>query len=418
MATPARILFLAEAVTLAHVARPLALSAAAHQAGFQTVLACHDRYQRFLSTSPAQILPLDSISSEQFMRQLALGRPVYNLPTLQSYCRQDLRLIESIQPDLIVGDFRLSLSVSARLAGVPYACIANAYWSPYAAQQHYPMPVLPITRYAPLPLARTLFNLFAPRFMAQHAKPLNALRGANGMASLGPEIRHIYTDADHTLYADCPTMFPMRSLPASHHFLGPILWSPPVELPAWWHQLPKDRPVVYLTLGSSGSREVMQQVLNVLMRLPLTIMTSSAGAPLPHGKSRHLLTADYLPGNEAAARADLVICNGGSPTSQQALANGVPVLGIVSNMDQFMNMEAIERLGAGAMMRADRVRSSELTTLVRKLTEREEPRAGARVLAASFAACDSDKAFCRFLTSMLPTPSIAANAQEAPGTSA
>ena len=35
------------------------------------------------------------------------------------------------QPDLVIGDFRLSLSVSARVAGVPYIAIANSWWSPF-----------------------------------------------------------------------------------------------------------------------------------------------------------------------------------------------------------------------------------------------------------------------------------------------
>ena len=42
----------------------------------------------------------------------------------------DQALIEAVQPDVIIGDFRLSLAASARRAGVPYAALTNAYWSP------------------------------------------------------------------------------------------------------------------------------------------------------------------------------------------------------------------------------------------------------------------------------------------------
>ena len=44
----------------------------------------------------------------------------------------DLELIRRIEPDVVVGDFRLSLAVSAPMAGVPYIALANAYWSPFA----------------------------------------------------------------------------------------------------------------------------------------------------------------------------------------------------------------------------------------------------------------------------------------------
>ena len=56
----------------------------------------------------------------------------------------DLALIKSYRPDLIVGDFRLSLSISARVAGIPYAAISSAHWSPYYRHAAYPMPVLPL----------------------------------------------------------------------------------------------------------------------------------------------------------------------------------------------------------------------------------------------------------------------------------
>ena len=91
--------------------------------------------------------------------------------------------------------------------------------------------------------------------------------------------------------------------------------------------------------------------------------------------------ARYLPGDVAARRARLVVCNGGSPTSQQALAAGVPVLGIASNLDQFLNMNGVEQAGAGALLRADRfdpdaVRSSAARLLNSKTVREEAKRLG------------------------------------------
>jgi len=68
----------------------------------------------------------------------------------------------------------------------------------------------------------------------------------------------------------------------------------------------------------------------------------------------NILIADLLPGIDAAKRSNLVICNGGSLTCFQALSVGVPVIGVASNLDQFLNMQALERIGAGLTLRADR----------------------------------------------------------------
>lgn len=392
-----RVLFFAEAVTLAHVARPMVLAKSLEYAGHEPVMACHDRYKRFLLNQTWQVLPLGSISSEQFLHQLALGKPVYSAETLRSYVKEDIKLIDRVKPDLIVGDFRLSLSVSARIVGIPYAAITNAYWSPFCRHKSYPLPVLPLTRYFPLPVAQFIFDVFKRKAFALHCKPLNQVRKEYGLTPKEPDLRWLYTDADFSLYADCPKMFPMESMPDRHHFLGPVLWSPPVTDPVWWNQLPASRPIVYLTLGSSGSPNVMQLVVDALASLPVTVMASTAGAPLPGIAPPNLFTADYLPGCEAAARSNLVICNGGSPTSQQALACGVPVLGIPSNMDQFMNMAAVICSGAGEIIRADRVRKHSVQDAVTRLISEPERRHQAKQLAKSFSDFDCGELFCHFV---------------------
>jgi UDP:flavonoid glycosyltransferase YjiC (YdhE family) len=356
-----RVLFFAEAVTLAHVARPIVLARALAGTAWQPVMACDARYRRFFEGEAWPTRPLTTIPSAQFLQALAKGSPVYSIETLRGYLAEDLRLIEQLQPDVVVGDFRLSLSVAARLARVPYIAISNAYWSPFVRDKRFPLPVLPISRWLPLPLAEALFRLAQPIAFAQHCEPLNRLRRENGLPSLGADLRRVYTDADRTLYADPPAAFEMEaSMPASHRFIGPIVWSPPVPLPPWWGDVPTDRPAVYVTLGSSGSARTLATVLAALAGLPLSMLVATAGAALRQPAPANAFVAEYLPGPAAAKRAQLVICNGGSPTSQQALAAGVPVLGIASNMDQFMNMGTVKRLGAGELLRADRLNAAEV----------------------------------------------------------
>ena len=233
------------------------------------------------STQTCQHLPLNTISSAQFLRALSRGSPVYDEATLRRYVAEDLDLIQRVKPDMIVGDFRLSLSVSARIAGVPYATICNAYWSPHYSVHDFPIPALPITRVLPLPIARVLFRWARPLAFGLHCRPLNELRRAYGLPSLGSDLRHVYTDADIVLYADAQTMFPIEHLPPGHHFLGPIAWSPEVTTPDWWGELPGNRPVVYLGLGSSGPPGLLQRALEGLKDQNVSVIASTAGAATP-----------------------------------------------------------------------------------------------------------------------------------------
>ena len=359
-----RILFVAEAVTLAHVGRPAALMQSLDASRFEAFFAGDPRCHRFVTCAPDRRLPLASIDSHRFADRLRVGRPVYEAAELSDYVRADLALIERVAPDLIVGDFRLSLSVSARLARVPYAGIANAYWSPYALDRSLPLPVLPWTRWAPLALVQPGFDAAQGLVLAGHCRALNEVRTAHGLSPLPPDLRTIYTDADQVLYADSPALFPLPDAPAQHRHLGPVLWSPPVPEPPWLGELPTDRPLAYVTMGSSGRAGLLEVVLDSLAGLGIAAIVSTAGAEPPRRSWPHVWLADYLPGQAAAARSALVICNGGSPTAQQALAAGVRPVGICGNMDQMLNMRGLVGAGLGISLRADRLTPARIRAAV------------------------------------------------------
>ena len=63
-----------------------------------------------------------------------------------SYVEADRRLLDSWHPDLVVGDFRLTLAVSARLARIPYLPISSAHWVP-TTRVSLPRPDLAPLRY-------------------------------------------------------------------------------------------------------------------------------------------------------------------------------------------------------------------------------------------------------------------------------
>lgn len=391
-----RILFFAEAVTLAHVARPLALAESLDAGCYDIAMACASRYHHFFKDKPWQLIPLQSIGSQQFLRALSRGSPVYDTQTLRQYVKDDLEIIQKTDPDLIVGDFRLSLSISARIVEIPYIAITNAYWSPYYTRGEFPLPVLPMTKVLPLRLAEKIFRFTLPLALMLHCAPMNRVRRENGLTSLGPTLQHIYTDADYVLFADMPELFPTVDLPAGHHYLGPILWSPPVVKPAWWERLPTDKPIIYLTLGSSGQAGLLPMVLDILSKFPVTVIVATVGA-YAHPIPGNVYLANYLPGTEAAMLSRMVICNGGSPTSSQALAAGVPVLGIASNADQFLNMEALTRAGAGMILRADRLNGDAIEEAVKKLLFGPEFAANARVVADGIKNYNAFKRFGAFM---------------------
>lgn len=396
-----KVLFFAEAVTLAHVGRALTLAAALDPAQYDIHFACADGYDFCFKDTTFTRWRVTSIPSAQFLKALAKGKPVYSKATLNSYVEEDLRLLDQVRPDVVIGDFRISLSISARLAKIPYVSLTNAYWSPFV-RQRYSVPNIPLTTVLPIRIANALFRMARPVAFAAHSNPLNSLRRKYGLPSLGADLRKVYTDADFTIYADIPELFPAtRDMPPSHSFLGPVMWAPPIALPAWWNQLPPDRPIVYVTLGSSGQGRLLPLVLQALAHLPITVLAATAGNIKIDQVPENAFIAEFLPGDQAAARSRLVICNGGSPTSHQALAAGVPVLGIASNLDQFLNMHGVVTAGAGALLRADRFKPAELQRVAKELLANQSTRQAARSIAESFAKYDHASRFQALLTGIL-----------------
>jgi UDP:flavonoid glycosyltransferase YjiC (YdhE family) len=364
-----KVLFIGEGVTLAHVGRPISLADGLDPASFEVVFACDPNHRRWLADRPWRYQPLASIGSEAFLAAVAKGRPMYDIATLERYVRDDTALLRAVKPALVVGDFRLSLSVSARIVGVPYVAISNAYWSPYT-ERNFPIPEHWTTQVLGLRAATSIFRAVRPLVFARHAAPLNAVRRRYGLPSLGHDLRRINTDADLVAYSDIPAMVPTSGLPASHQYIGPVLWSPSVTVPSWWEQVPpRDGRTIYVNMGSSGPQRLLSAVLEAIATLPYRLMIASAGRPMPPNLPPNVWAADYLPGDLMTSRAAVVICNGGSPTSQQALTAGVPVLGIASNMDQLMNMNAVARYGAGQCLRADNLSVTAIRQSVQRLLE-------------------------------------------------
>ncbi|HEX6795440.1 MAG TPA: nucleotide disphospho-sugar-binding domain-containing protein [Casimicrobiaceae bacterium] len=384
-------------MTLAHVARPLAALHHVDRAHWQSVIACDPRARRHLKGVDAEFTPLRSIDPARFLAALRRGAPVYDLDTLRGYVAADLAVLHETRPDLVVGDFRLSLAVSARVAGIPYATLASACWSPQYEPPSWPVPALALMRWLPVPVAGTLFRKARAHAFTRHAEPMNRLRREFGLPAIDGDVRAVYTDADHVLYTDVPELFPLQPLPANARFVGPALWEPPTAAAWSWPRTSEPIPRVYVTLGSSGEAALLPSMIRVLgaMRVSVLVSTAARGDGLPTFPNVHV--AELLPGVAVSASASLVVCNGGTLSCYQALSAGVPIVAIASNLEQFLTAEAIERAGAGVCLRADRFDPRRFREIVAGALEDRSLRENARKISGWCRSCSLERTIPAFL---------------------
>jgi UDP:flavonoid glycosyltransferase YjiC (YdhE family) len=395
-----RVLFIGEAVSLAHITRPLVLAQSLDPQEYEIHFACDPRYESLLSVSPhIHYWPIQSVSAETFVRAADRGGFVLREKDIESYIGQELALYKEVLPALIVNDLRFTVSISAELSHIPYATLTNVHWSPYRVLGFDPSPKL-VKR----DRGMSLFGRFGQRKKADSLAPFNNTRRRFGLA-LYKDYYDLVTRGDYTLYTEPPDFIQTLSLPENHFFLGPILWSPNNPKPAWWQTWDPKLPLIYLTLGSTGVARQLPQIVEALQGLPITIVVATAGRVQLQARPSNVYVADYLPGMEICRLASLVVCNGGSATAYQALSQGTPVVGIWSNTDQYLTMMVVERAGAGVCCSAADHTPQEIQHIITSALQNPDYRDGAARMAESFRSYDARQRFQEFLHKIpaLPT---------------
>jgi len=215
------------------------------------------------------------------VERVTKGKLAYTAEEYRQYVEEDLKLIRKLSPDLMVSDYRVSTPICADLSGVPTIMIANAHFSPYSAQPPAALdsPLVRIIGYEGM---RSVVKLFYNTLIKYYAGPFNTVRKSYGLRLL-KGFHELHDCIDRCpywlLYLDIPSLSPTTDIPSNHGYLGPPIWSPDVAMPDWWDDLPSGKPVVYLTLGSSGNLKHMPIIMKVLANKPVTVLFAGSSGP-------------------------------------------------------------------------------------------------------------------------------------------
>ncbi len=370
---PRKILFIGEGVSLAHVGRPLVLAEWARLAGYRTVLACGETYSNLAQGTGIETLPLFTIPRKRFFDRLHRGRFFYNTEELAEYVDAECELIQRVKPDLVVGDFRLSLPLSANLMGVPMLVLQQAHWSPHS-EARLPLPDWGRGNGLTSLFATWTFPLVRPLAYRFFARPLDILRRRLGLPAR-KDFRRNYVDGDFCAFLDLPELSPVRVLDPNQFYLGPVYWQPPERKEAMDELMAKIgarlEPLAFVSAGSSGDEAATTVAIRTLLTNGFQVVATGS-----HSKRESLgdLQGDprlHLEGMINPSRllglASLAVCHGGHGTIYQIMSAGVPLLCLPSNPDQIQMSGAVERFGLGISLRPLRLASRKLSGAVDEL---------------------------------------------------
>jgi UDP:flavonoid glycosyltransferase YjiC (YdhE family) len=410
------ILFVGEAVSLAHVGRPAMLASWARDSGYEVVFATGAAYARIAREKGFDPLELPTIAPQTFYDRLAKGSFFYTRSELETYVHAELELFERLNPDLVVGDFRLSLAISTAVSAIPLLSLNNAHWSP-GRRCPFPPPDHGFFGALPRPVRRALFALLRPAAFRFFAKSVDDVRQRFGLARL-LDFRLHYTAGTWCAYLDLPELVPVETLPAGHFYLGPVVWQPDaIEAPRL--DAPSDgRGLAYVSMGSSGDIRVLPAVIRALAALDYDIVisgisTEQASAMRQDARawSERCIAAPFFNPDDVFERADVTVCHGGTGTIYQSLAAGVPLLCLPGNPDQSLMSEAVVKDGSGLAVEASKVTERNIGDALMELRRNPRYRSSAMEKAVLIKSFDARRRWSEFLQRVLqPYSKVGSNA--------
>jgi UDP:flavonoid glycosyltransferase YjiC (YdhE family) len=133
-------------------------------------------------------------------------------------------------------------------------------------------------------------------------------------------------------------------------------------LPDWWPG--NADPLVYLSLGSVAGKPHMsyfpalyRRAIDALATLPIRLLVTLGDAPDPGALGalpRNVHVARWVPQEAVLPHASVAVSHGGYGSTLGALAHGVPLVVLpLFSSDQWINAEAVQRVGAGIALGAD-----------------------------------------------------------------
>jgi MGT family glycosyltransferase len=221
------------------------------------------------------------------------------------------------------------------------------------------------------------------RLAAPEMRPFNRLRTGIGLAPIEKfDEQYLKSDVFVAFTAN-PFEYPRRDWPPQVRLVGPGLWEPPAEPPAWLDT--EKRPIVLVTASTAYQRDdkLIATALEALADEHLAVVvTTGALDPTAFDAPPNARVEAFLPHGPIVERAACVVCHGGHGITVKALSAGVPVCVVPFCRDQFDVARRVEMSDAGVRLHHRRLSAARLRAAVHRAMTK---RAGAERVARAFA---------------------------------
>lgn len=203
------------------------------------------------------------------------------------------------------------------------------------------------------------------RLAAPELRPFNRLRAEAGLPPVARfDDQYLKSDIFIAFTAE-PFEYPRSDWPAQMRFVGPGLWEPPAESPAWLAA--ETLPIVLVTASTAYQRDdkLIATALAALADEPFAVVaTTCALDPSMFDPPPNARVEAFLAHRPLLEQARCVVCHGGHGTTVKALSAGVPVCAVPFCRDQFDVARRVELSDAGVRLHHKRLSPARLRRAV------------------------------------------------------
>jgi UDP:flavonoid glycosyltransferase YjiC (YdhE family) len=334
----------------------------------------------------------------RIMRWESVNHP-FGLDHLTDRIKGELTWLKALQPVAVVTGLDLSWPVTCRVAGMPLVWVAQTtsltpFWfSPLAFWPD-------IVDYRPFRLLpERLLNYLARYLMHFNRMIMVRFNAAAYLFGAKPFKGNEFWEGNYTLLAEPPEFSGLTNLPARFQFIGPLIARISKDIPPEVENIPRDLPIVYFAMGSSGERQIIADILKAFAGKPYRVIAPVQRLlkGLPVDIPPNVLVTDWLPAHKVNSMARISVIHGGLGTVMTACLAGTPIVGVGMHFEQEANLECAVRKGFAIRLRKRRFTPADVMAAMDRMMDDTEAHRRAQEFKKILEKYDAPATAARFL---------------------
>jgi UDP:flavonoid glycosyltransferase YjiC (YdhE family) len=295
--------------------------------------------------------------------------------------RNEVAFLQESKPAAIVTGSYVTMPITHQIIDVPLVWVVQSTWLEgffkHGAGMTDTIRFKSVKRIADFAIY-SLINLWTQVGLL---RPLNKAADHYGVR----RIRTIfdYYHGDLNLVAEPPD-FTDTVLSDDYRYIGPVIAREDFPVPREILDIPRDKPLVYFAMGSSGTPDIVAKIVASFEGKPYRVIApvkslieKVPGAHVP----QNVLVTGWLPALKINRMADISVIHGGIGTVMTAAYAGKPIVGVGMQPEQTANLSAIATKGFAIRIPKSKDPSAKILAAIETLLHDEKALARAKEFA-------------------------------------